>query len=123
MKPVHPIHYNAFSTHGPSYDSTFANLTKEETDLVYSTYGDEVGVQYAESILNYSRNCDFAMLIVDNLLDILTGNEHRKTSQYVWVGLIQYLGHVLKGLLFALGISEKRRCCDARMTCWIKLYR
>ncbi len=52
---VHPLYYGAFSSHGPCYDSTFANLTKEETDLVASTYGDDVGVQYAESILNFSR--------------------------------------------------------------------
>ena len=50
--------------------------------MVHNTYGDEVGVQYAESILNFSRNCDYAMSIVDHLLDILTGNEHRKTSKY-----------------------------------------
>ena len=42
-----------------------------------------MGVQYAESILNFSRNCDYAMFIVDHLLDILTGNEHRKTSHYI----------------------------------------
>ena len=51
--------------------------------MVHNTYGDEVGVQYAESILNFSRNCDYAMSIVDHLLDILTGNEHRKTSKYI----------------------------------------
>ena len=50
--------------------------------MVHNTYGDEVGVQYAESILNFSRNCDYAMGIVDHLLDILTGNEHQKTSKY-----------------------------------------
>ena len=33
-KSIHPLYYGAFSSHGPSYDSTFANLTKEETDLV-----------------------------------------------------------------------------------------
>ena len=41
------------------------------------------GVQYAESVLNFSRNCDYAMYVVDHLLDILTGNEHRKTSKYI----------------------------------------
>ena len=83
-KAVYPLHYGAFSSHGPTYDSTFANLTKEETEMVHNTYGDEVGVQYAESILNFSRNCDYAMSIVDHLLDILTGNEHRKTSKCVF---------------------------------------
>jgi hypothetical protein len=42
-----------------------------------------LGTQYAESILNFSRNCDYAMFIVDHLLDILTENEHRKTSKYI----------------------------------------
>ena len=82
-KSIHPLYYGAYSTHGPSYDSTFANLTKEETELVYSTYCDPAGVQYAESVLNFSRNCDYAMYVVDHLLDILTGNEHRKTSKYI----------------------------------------
>ena len=74
---------------------------------VFSTYCDPAGVQYAESVLNFSRNCDYAMNVVDHLLDILTGlfiyivclhfrlfvysffvcfssgNEHRKTSKYI----------------------------------------
>ena len=42
-KSMHPLYYGAYSTHGPSYDSTFANLTKEETELVHSTYCDPAG--------------------------------------------------------------------------------
>ena len=56
---------------------------KQETELVYNTYGDDVGVAYAESIKNFSKNCEYATIIVDNLLDILTGNEHKKTSKYI----------------------------------------
>lgn len=82
-KAVHPLYYGAFSSHGPTHDSTFANLTKTETELVYSTYGDDVGVSYAESIKNFSRNCEYATFIVDHLLDILTGDQHRKTSKYI----------------------------------------
>eukprot|EP00088_Acartia_fossae_P018616 TRINITY_DN2074_c1_g1_i15.p1 TRINITY_DN2074_c1_g1~~TRINITY_DN2074_c1_g1_i15.p1 ORF type:complete len:791 (-),score=230.34 TRINITY_DN2074_c1_g1_i15:368-2740(-) len=83
VKAFNPIYYGAFSSYGPAYDSTFANLTKQETELVYSTYGDDVGVAYAESIKNFSKNCEYATFIVDNLLDILTGNEHKKTSKYI----------------------------------------
>ena len=50
---------------------------------MYNTYGDDVGVAYAESIKNFSKNCEYATIIVDNLLDILTGNEHKKTSKYI----------------------------------------
>lgn len=82
-KSVQPLYYGAFSSYGPAYDSTFANLTKQETELVYSTYGDDVGVSYAESIKNFSRNCEYASFIVDHLLDILTGSEHKKTTKYI----------------------------------------
>ena len=33
--------------------------------------------------MNFSRNCDYATFIVDHLLDILTGHEHRQTSKYL----------------------------------------
>ena len=41
----------------------YLRFIKDETDLVYSTYGDDVGVQYAESVLNYARECEFATVI------------------------------------------------------------
>ncbi|XP_071443291.1 uncharacterized protein Brd7-9 [Hetaerina americana] len=78
-KTVKPLYYGSFGSYAPSYDSTFANLTKDESDLVYSTYGDETAVQYAESILDFAKDCDYALKMVDNLLDIVTGGEHRRT--------------------------------------------
>lgn len=42
------LHYGPFGTYAPQYDSTFANMTKDETDLLLSTYGDETGVGYAK---------------------------------------------------------------------------
>ncbi|KAG8240253.1 hypothetical protein J437_LFUL004713 [Ladona fulva] len=80
-KTVKPLYYGSFGSYAPSYDSTFANLTKEESDLVYSTYGDETAVQYAESILDFAKDCDYALKMVDNLLDIVTGGEHRRTMR------------------------------------------
>ncbi|XP_011305817.1 bromodomain-containing protein 7 isoform X1 [Fopius arisanus] len=80
-KPVKPLYYGAFGSYAPSYDSTFASLTKEETELVYSTYGDETAVQYAESILDFAKDCDYTLTMVDDLLDILTSGDHRKTKK------------------------------------------
>ncbi|RZF35097.1 hypothetical protein LSTR_LSTR009689 [Laodelphax striatellus] len=80
-KTVKPLYYGAFGSYAPSYDSTFANLTKEESDLVFQTYGDETSVQYAESILNFAKDCDYTLTMVDNLLDLLTGGDHRKTKK------------------------------------------
>uniref|UniRef100_A0A1B6DLS8 Bromo domain-containing protein n=1 Tax=Clastoptera arizonana TaxID=38151 RepID=A0A1B6DLS8_9HEMI len=82
-KTVKPLYYGAFGSYAPSYDSTFANLTKEESDLVFQTYGDETAVQYAESILNFAKDCDYTLTMVDNLLDILTGGDHRKTKKII----------------------------------------
>jgi len=45
---VKPLYYGAFGSYAPTYDSTFANLTKDESDLVLRTYGDEASAQYAE---------------------------------------------------------------------------
>ncbi|XP_017780549.1 PREDICTED: bromodomain-containing protein 7 [Nicrophorus vespilloides] len=81
VKPVKPLYYGAFGSYAPSYDSAFANLTKEESDLVYQTYGSDSAVQYAESILDFTRDCDYTVYMVDSLLDLLTGGEHSKTKK------------------------------------------
>ncbi|XP_047000095.1 bromodomain-containing protein 7 isoform X1 [Schistocerca americana] len=80
-KGVKPLYYGAFGSYAPSYDSTFANLTKEETELIYQTYGDETAVQYAESILDFAKDNDYTLTMVDNLLDLLTSGEHSKTKK------------------------------------------
>ena len=82
-KPVKPLYYGAFGSYAPSYDSTFANLTKEESDLVYQTYGDENAVQYAESIIDFAKDSGYTLTMVDNLLDVLTNGEHRKTKKFL----------------------------------------
>lgn len=80
-KPVKPLYYGAFGSYAPSYDSAFANLTKEESDLVYQTYGSEAAVQYSESILDFAKDCDYTVWMVDSLLDLLTGGDHGKTKK------------------------------------------
>jgi len=81
VKTVKPLYYGAFGSYAPTYDSTFANLTKDESDLVLRTYGDEASAQYAESILNFTKDSDYAMTMADNLLDLMTGGDHRKTKR------------------------------------------
>ncbi|XP_037283411.1 bromodomain-containing protein 7 isoform X2 [Rhipicephalus microplus] len=78
-RPINYLNYGTYSTYAPHYDSSFANLSKEESDLVYSTYGDEVGVQYAESLLSFARDCDYVVNMVDDLLDVMTSGEHSRT--------------------------------------------
>ena len=60
---IHPLYYGAFSLHGTSHDPRFATLTKSETELVFSSYGGDVDVSYAESIKSFGRNCKKATFI------------------------------------------------------------
>lgn len=39
---VKPLNYGTFCSFAPIYDSRFSNLSKEETDLVLSTYGKSI---------------------------------------------------------------------------------
>ena len=40
--------YGPYGSFGPTYDSSLSNITKEESDLLLETYGNDVGVQYAK---------------------------------------------------------------------------
>nr|SVE73492.1 EOG090X04G3 [Daphnia atkinsoni] len=81
VKPVKPLYYGPFGSYAPSFDSTFSNLTKEESDLVLTTYGEETGVPYAESILDFVRDCDYALHIADDLLNLMTHGEHSTVAR------------------------------------------
>ncbi|RUS70214.1 hypothetical protein EGW08_022024 [Elysia chlorotica] len=73
--------YGPFSSHAPSYDSSFASCTKEESDLLLNTYGGEIGVQYAKSVQKFVENAGIsAVEMVDKLLDTLTRNQHSKSQ-------------------------------------------
>ena len=81
VKSVKPLYYGPFGSYAPSYDSTFSNLSKEESDLVQTTYGEETGVPYAESILDFVRDCDHALHIADDLLNLMTHGEHSAVAR------------------------------------------
>ncbi|XP_053664800.1 bromodomain-containing protein 7 [Anopheles marshallii] len=78
-KIVKPLSYGAFSSFAPVFDSRFANLSKEETEMVLNTYGCETGADYAESILRFAMDSPFAAGMAHNLLDVLTNGEHRQS--------------------------------------------
>lgn len=78
-KTVKPLSYGAFSSFAPIFDSRFSNLSKEESEMVLNTYGDETGADYAESIMKYTKDSPYAGGIAHSLLDILTNGDHRKT--------------------------------------------
>ncbi|ODM88433.1 Bromodomain-containing protein 7 [Orchesella cincta] len=83
QRTVKPLYYGAFSSFAPSLDSTFSNLTPTESELVRNTYGDETAIQYAESMIEFAKGCDYAMYMVDELLDTVTKGEHKRTVNVV----------------------------------------
>lgn len=77
--PVTYLNYGPFSSYAPVYDSTCANLSKEDSDLVYSTYSNESSLPGSFSVQQFlASNEDYSVDMVDNLLDSLTNGEHSK---------------------------------------------
>lgn len=48
LSAVSYINYGPFTSYAPTYDSSFANISKEDSDLIYSSYGDESSLQGSE---------------------------------------------------------------------------
>lgn len=42
------ISYGPFTSYAPTYDSSFANISKDDSDLIYSFYGEESSLQGAD---------------------------------------------------------------------------
>jgi len=73
-KPMHPIYYpGGYSSHGPTYDSTFANLTAKDSKLV-APYFDFRKLENEELIRNVCGE-DYTEHFVDHLLDLFNGKE------------------------------------------------
>ncbi|XP_074644692.1 bromodomain-containing protein 7-like [Tubulanus polymorphus] len=84
VKPVNYLNYGPFSSYAPIYDSSFASLSKEESDILLSCYGTETCVNYATSLQEFVEDCgDYTVKMVDRMLDILTRGEHSKAKAKV----------------------------------------
>lgn len=79
VKPVKPMNYGPFASFAPTFDSRFSTLSADETQLVLRTYGDASSAEYAESILQFTKDSSYATNIANGLLDILTNGEHSKS--------------------------------------------
>lgn len=42
------MNYGPYTSYAPAYDSSFANIGKEDSDLIYSFYGEEASLQGSE---------------------------------------------------------------------------
>lgn len=67
---------SALSMHN---NSVFGDLKSEETELLYSAYGDETGVQCALSLQEFVKDAgSYSKKLVDDLLDQITGGDHSR---------------------------------------------
>ncbi|XP_053472906.1 bromodomain-containing protein 7 isoform X1 [Ictalurus furcatus] len=79
ITPVTYMNYGPFSSYAPTYDSSFASVSKEDSDLIYSCYGDESSLQGSESITDFlAKSEEHMSRLADNILDSLTNGEHSR---------------------------------------------
>ncbi|XP_072527717.1 bromodomain-containing protein 7 [Salminus brasiliensis] len=75
VTPVTYMNYGPFSSYAPTYDSSFANISKEDSDLIYCFYGEESESSIADFLAKSEEHMN---RLADNLLDALTNGEHSK---------------------------------------------
>ncbi|CAI5437863.1 unnamed protein product [Caenorhabditis angaria] len=79
QSPINYLNYGPFASFAPQYDSTWATMTKEDSDLFLRTYGDKTNAVEAMSMKAFVADSgEFMMRIVDDMLDSLTNGEHSK---------------------------------------------
>ena len=77
--PVSYLMYGPFGSFAPAYDSAFASLSKTDSELLLSTYGNELGVSYAHSLQQFVKGTgSFVTEMADAVLNGLTNNRHSK---------------------------------------------
>ncbi|KAF4010686.1 hypothetical protein G4228_002470 [Cervus hanglu yarkandensis] len=88
LHPVDPVvgvlylSYGPYSSYAPHYDSTFANISKDDSDLIYSAYGEDPDLPGDFSIHEFLATCqDYPYVMADSLLDVLTKGGHSRTLQ------------------------------------------
>lgn len=82
VTPVLYLNYGPYGSYAPHYDSTFANISKDDSDLIYSTYGEDPDIPSDFSIHEFLATCqDYPYVMADSLLDVLTKGGHSRTLQ------------------------------------------
>ncbi|CAL1604329.1 unnamed protein product [Knipowitschia caucasica] len=80
LTPVSYMNYGPFTSFAPTFDSSFANVSKEDSDLIYSFYGEESSLQGTDSLSEFMAKSDeYVYKMADNILDAMTNGEHSKS--------------------------------------------
>ncbi|XP_008291630.1 bromodomain-containing protein 7 [Stegastes partitus] len=79
ITPVSYMNYGPFTSYAPTYDSSFSNVSKEDSDLIYSFYGEDSSLQGSDSLSEFLAKSDgYVYKLADNLLDAMTNGEHSR---------------------------------------------
>ncbi|KAM8876901.1 bromodomain-containing protein 7 isoform 1-T1 [Synchiropus picturatus] len=80
VTPVAYMNYGPFTSFAPTYDSSFSNISKDDSDLIYSLYGEESSLQGSDSIAEFlAKSDEYVYKMADNLLDAMTNGEHLRS--------------------------------------------
>ncbi|XP_037602114.1 bromodomain-containing protein 7 isoform X1 [Sebastes umbrosus] len=80
ITPVSYVNYGPFTSYAPTYDSSFANISKEDSDLFSSLYGEESSPWGSDSLAEFlAKSDEYVYKLADNVLDAVTNGEHSKT--------------------------------------------
>nr|XP_060644276.1 bromodomain-containing protein 7 [Anolis sagrei ordinatus] len=79
VTPVMYLNYGPFSTYAPAYDSTFANISKDDSDLIYSTYGEDSNQGGFNMNEFLAKSQEYPYIMADSLLDVLTQGRHSRS--------------------------------------------
>lgn len=74
VKPMYALSYGMFASHGPAYDSTFANLTVEESKLVETCDKFLEQGEHKDVIRNVCLG-DYTNTFVDHIIDLFDSKE------------------------------------------------
>uniref|UniRef100_A0A663DWP8 Bromodomain containing 7 n=1 Tax=Aquila chrysaetos chrysaetos TaxID=223781 RepID=A0A663DWP8_AQUCH len=106
VTPVTYLNYGPYSSYAPTYDSTFANISKEDSDLIYSTYGEDSN-QGSFSIHDFlMKSQDYPFLMADSLLDVLTKGGHSRALRELEMVRVDFYTETLTSCKYTLFKAE-----------------
>lgn len=84
VTPLSYLSYGPFGSFSPTYDSRIANVTQEESSLLFAAYGGETEYLFAKSLHNFVKDSSMDLVhMVDDLLDTLTHGAHKQAIQNI----------------------------------------
>lgn len=61
------LNYGPFTSYAPTYDSSFSNISKEDSDLIYTSYGEESSLQGSDRYVQLDRKPTRTLVFTQNV--------------------------------------------------------